>query len=353
MLVTVPSVNSAGHVVTQADDDDQVYFQRISTFNICEQIDPTCNTDIATNAETVWYYENKVDNTFRLVYSNSESENIGFVDISDPTNPIAIGEVPLGGEPTTVRVIGNYGTLLSLLFLLSLSLSLPFCVCVRTCGILSLSVSRSLSFSLILNTYYKIAVVGVNTSPDFVNPTGKLTIVDTRTQAIVREIELPGQPDAVDATSVTLVESKDYNGAYYIVVAIENERDEDLGDGAPPQAPPGFLSIIDIPDDASLDDPDTWTIRTIDLANTEKVNETCLFPDDPEPEYVAINSANDKVVMSLQENNCFLIFDLQSGDIVKSFTFGAVSIASIDTTEDSCIKQSESLTSVLREPDGK
>ena len=130
MLVTVPSVNSAGHVVTQADDDDQVYFQRISTFNICEQIDPTCNTDIATNAETVWYYENKVDNTFRLVYSNSESENIGFVDISDPTNPIAIGEVPLGGEPTTVRVIGNYGTLLSLLSLLSLSPP-PF-LCVRT-----------------------------------------------------------------------------------------------------------------------------------------------------------------------------------------------------------------------------
>ena len=128
MLVTVPSVNSAGHVVTQADDDDQVYFQRISTFNICEQIDPTCNTDIATNAETVWYYENKVDNTFRLVYSNSESENIGFVDISDPTNPIAIGEVPLGGEPTTVRVIGNYGTLLSLCCHSSLFL----CVYVRT-----------------------------------------------------------------------------------------------------------------------------------------------------------------------------------------------------------------------------
>ena len=149
MLVTVPSVNSAGHVVTQADDDDQVYFQRISTFNICEQIDPTCNTDIATNAETVWYYENKVDNTFRLVYSNSESENIGFVDISDPTNPIAIGEVPLGGEPTTVRVIGNYGTLLSLLSLLSLSLSLSpslsVCVYARVGSFLSPSLALYLS----------------------------------------------------------------------------------------------------------------------------------------------------------------------------------------------------------------
>ena len=129
LLVTATSAVLAD-VVTQADD--QLYFRRISTFNICEQIDPTCNTDIATNAETVWYYENKNDNTFRLVYTNSESENLGFVDISDPTSPKAIGEVPLGGEPTTVRVIGNYGTFLSLFSLLTISLS--FCVCLRTCG---------------------------------------------------------------------------------------------------------------------------------------------------------------------------------------------------------------------------
>ena len=144
MLVTVPSVNSAGHVVTQADDDDQVYFQRISTFNICEQIDPTCNTDIATNAETVWYYENKNDNTFRLVYSNSESENIGFVDISDPTNPIAIGEVPLGGEPTTVRVIGNYGTLTFSCSLYSLFLCVVY-------GVKNLRLSYYTCLSLVLS----------------------------------------------------------------------------------------------------------------------------------------------------------------------------------------------------------
>jgi hypothetical protein len=127
LLATATSATPAD-AVTQADD--QLYFRRISTFNICEQLDPTCNTDIATNAETVWYYENKNDNTFRLVYTNSESENLGFVDISDPTNPKAIGEVPLGGEPTTVRVIGNYGMLLSLCSLYSFSLYLSVCVCV-------------------------------------------------------------------------------------------------------------------------------------------------------------------------------------------------------------------------------
>ena len=158
MLVTAATTaNSADVVVTQADDD-QVYFQRISTFNICEQIDPTCNTDIATNAETVWYYENKNDNTFRLVYSNSESENIGFVDISDPTNPIAIGEVPLGGEPTTVRVIGNYGTLTFSCSLYSLFLCVCVCVCTRTCwmhtvvyGVKNLRLSYYTCLSLVLS----------------------------------------------------------------------------------------------------------------------------------------------------------------------------------------------------------
>ena len=83
-------------------------FTRVSTFSICEQIDASCNTDEATNAETLWYFTSKEGGT-NLVYTDAESENLGFVDISDPSNPMAIGTVPLGGEPTTVRVVGDYG----------------------------------------------------------------------------------------------------------------------------------------------------------------------------------------------------------------------------------------------------
>jgi hypothetical protein len=100
--------------------DGPYLFNRIATFNICEQIDVTCNTDIATNAETVWYFEkqdssttdSESDSLHCLVYTNSESQNLGFVDITNPFQPKAAGEVDLGGEPTTVRVIGNYGTLM-------------------------------------------------------------------------------------------------------------------------------------------------------------------------------------------------------------------------------------------------
>ena len=43
------------------------------------------------------------------MYSNSERGTVGFVDISDPMYPVGDGEVDVGGEPTTVRVLGDYG----------------------------------------------------------------------------------------------------------------------------------------------------------------------------------------------------------------------------------------------------
>lgn len=86
-------------------------FKRVSTFLVCSQIDPDCNTDVETVAETVWYFTMGADDEKTcLVYTDSEQENLGFVDVTDPANPTAEGTVALGGEPTTVRVIGKYGT---------------------------------------------------------------------------------------------------------------------------------------------------------------------------------------------------------------------------------------------------
>jgi len=86
------------------------FFQRVSTFNVCEQIDPTCNTDEETSAETLWYYNTNSDE-LKIVYTDSPGESLGFVDITDPSKPKADGILSLGGEPTTVRIVGNvYGT---------------------------------------------------------------------------------------------------------------------------------------------------------------------------------------------------------------------------------------------------
>ena len=52
-------------------------FNRVATFPICTQIDGTCNTDTETVAEIVV----AANNGMTLVYTDSEQENIGFVDI--------------------------------------------------------------------------------------------------------------------------------------------------------------------------------------------------------------------------------------------------------------------------------
>ena len=148
-------------------------FNRVSTFPICTQIDGTCNTDTRTMAEIVV----AANNGMTLVYADSKQENIGFVDISDPTDPLPDGVVQVDGEPTSVAVLGG------------------------------------------------LALAAVNTSEDYVNTSGVLVAIDIATRLIVKTWDLGGQPDAVTV-------SKD---GKFVVVAIENERDEDLGDGAPPQ----------------------------------------------------------------------------------------------------------------------
>ena len=187
--------------------------------------------------------------------------------------------------------------------------------------------------------------MGVVTSPDFTNPSGKLSVVDLKSKTIVREIKLPGQPDAVDVSKFDEVEPP-----YYIAIAIENERDEDLGDGSPPQLPGGLLTIVDIPDDDALNDPSTWTTRDIALTDDLTI-QACRFSTDLEPEYVSINGDNTKVVITIQENNCNVIVDLQTGVVISAFDAGSANLENIDLTEDRIIDQSES-GSFLREPDG-
>jgi hypothetical protein len=119
-----------------------MYFNRISTFYVCSQIEPSCNTDDATVAEIIY----ATTDGMKLLYTNSEQEAIGFIDISDPSNPTGLGEIPVEGEPTSVAVV---------------------------------------------NDLYAVAVV--NTSPDFVNVTGQAVVIDIGTMEIVRTIEIGGK----------------------------------------------------------------------------------------------------------------------------------------------------------------
>jgi hypothetical protein len=250
-------------------------FNRIAVFPVFE------NSDIAYETVAEIVDVSKDGNT--LIYTDSQLEVAGLIDITDPGNPKAAGTVALAGEPTSVAVAGGY------------------------------------------------ALVAVNTSADFVNTSGELVVIEVTTKEVITTLPLGGQPDSVAVSP---------DGRYAAVV-IENERDEDLGDGAPPQRPSGFLVIVDL-----MGDPTSWTTRNVGFDGVAD-----MFPEDAEPEYVDINKANMAVV-TFQESNHIAIVNLVSGKVVKDFPAGAVDLAEIDTLENDLIELNSSLTAVPREPDG-
>lgn len=259
----------------------EMSFNRIASFPVCAQLGSSCEDDTETAAEIVAASTDGMT----LIYTNSPKGEVGFVDIQNPSKPSAKGHLDVGGEPTSVAVIGGY------------------------------------------------ALVVVNTSESYTNPSGKLVVLDVATQKTLASFTLPGQPDAIAV-------SKD---GKYAAIAIENERDEDVNDGALPQTPGGSLVIVD-----TQGAPDTWKTRNVDLTGI-----ATLYPNDPEPEYVSINEDNIAVV-TLQENNHIVLVDLKTGKVTKHFSAGSVNLSQIDLTDEkpNLIKQDEQQDNRLREPDG-
>ncbi|MCB1471049.1 MAG: alkaline phosphatase, partial [Rhizobiaceae bacterium] len=218
-----------------------------------------------------------------LVYSDSPLGAVGFVDITDAKAPKAGGIVKIEGEPTSVTVVGGK------------------------------------------------VLAGVNTSESYTNPSGNLTVIDLASKAIEATCDLGGQPDSVAA-------SKD---GKFLAVAIENERDEDLNDGALPQLPTGSLKILSLTDGV----PDCDTTRTVELTGLSDIS-----PTDVEPEFVDFNDAGE-IVVTMQENNHIAIVDASTGKVVSHFSAGSVSLENIDTKKDGALNFSGRKESIVREPD--
>ncbi|MGE0825735.1 MAG: esterase-like activity of phytase family protein [Candidatus Binatia bacterium] len=223
-----------------------------------------------------------------LVYTDSPGEQIGFVDITDPANPLPDGVVAVGGEPTSVDVLGN-----------------------------------------------QYALVAVNTSANFINTSGELVVVDIVTRVIVGSVALGGQPDSVKISP----------DGKYVAIAIENERNEDVEvngvEGGLPQFPAGYLAIVDI---IGMN-PVNWVRRDVDLTGLAS-----YAPEDPEPEFVDVNEDNEAVV-TLQENNHVVVVNLVTGRVTDHFPLGTVTLKGVDTADDGIISLTETLPNVPREPD--
>ncbi len=167
------------------------------------------------------------------------------------------------------------------------------------------------------------ALVVVSASQD------KLLVIDLSDRTIEATINLGGQPDSIAV-------SRD---GRYAAIIIENERDEDVNGGRMPQSPAGFLTIVDLEGT-----PAQWKTRNVALTGLAQ-----RFPEDPEPEFVDINSSNQAAV-TLQENNHVVIVNLSDGKIIGHWTAGTTSHAA-DTVNDGDIKFTNQLTNARREPD--
>ncbi|NRA63870.1 MAG: esterase-like activity of phytase family protein [Pseudobacteriovorax sp.] len=265
-----PSWYQAHGVVPEAE-----FFNRTATFPVY------LNGDITE--ESAAEIVSATDDGMTLIYTDSENDRVGFVDITDANNPLPAGVLDVGGEPTSVATAGDY------------------------------------------------VLVAVNTSEDFVNVSGDLVVISLADRNIARRIPLLGQPDSIAVSP----------DGQYAAIAIENERDEDLGEGLPNQMPAGFMTIIYL-----IGTPKSWQTREVDLLGLAEA-----FPNDPEPEYVAINELNVAVV-TLQENNHLVIVDLPSGKILNDFSAGFVDLENIDNNEDGLLCFKDNLQGIPREPDG-
>lgn len=267
-----------------ASAEDEPLFERLSTF-------PVFTNSADPDTETVAEITAVTSDGQLLISTDSPGERVTFTDISDPGQPSAAGDLAVGGEPTSVTVYGSY------------------------------------------------ALVVVDTSTDFVQTSGQLLVVDVASRSVTTTIELGGQPDSIALSPSGAV------GGTFAVIAIENERDEDVADGELPQPPAGFVSIV------ALDDtPSDWTATAVDLVPSLSSVDGIYAPTDPEPEYVSVNTDNQAAV-TLQENNAIAFVDLPTGTVSGAFTAGTATISGIDTVEDDMISLTGTITDVPREPD--
>lgn len=256
----------------------QMSFNRIASFPVADNI-LDGDKAVETSSEII----GATADGMTLVYSDSPMGVIGMIDITDPANPAPLGTIPLEGEPTAVSVKGQ------------------------------------------------TAFVAVNTSESYTAPSGFVTTYAMDgTQGAV--CDLQGQPDSTAIAP---------DGSF-IAIAIENERDEDLGDGRVGQAPGGTVAMVDL-------DGETLDCASLRFADVSGLAE--IAPDDPEPEFVDINAENE-VVVTLQENNHIVVLS-KDGAVLSHFSAGTVDLENIDATDErAALIFTESLTGIAREPDG-
>lgn len=257
----------------------QTTFNRIARFATPDNMAAGEDRARATSAEII----SASEDGRTLVYSDSPLGVLGFIDLTDPAAPKPLGNVAMDGEPTTAVIIGRR------------------------------------------------VLVGVDTSESFTEPSGALRVIDLDSKAVLASCDLGGQPDSV-------ARAKDGS---FVAIAIENQRDEEVNDGALPQLPAGYVVKIPVRDGLA----DCAALQKIDLTGL-----AAIAPEDPEPEYVDVNDEGE-IVVTLQENNHIVIIGAD-GRVASHFPAGTVTLAGVDLSDDGALNFTETQADRAREPDG-
>ena len=269
---------TAAFALAAGSANAEMNFNRIASFATPLNIADSIDTKRETSAEIIA----ATSDGMTLVYTDSPLGVLGLIDITDPRNPLPLGIITLDGEPTSVAVSGRH------------------------------------------------AFVAVNTSESYLRPSGHLAVINIDDGSEISRCDIGGQPDSV---------ALDGTGGF-ISIAIENERNEDAGDGRTGQMPAGDLVMIDLVGEMA----NCNTLRRVNLTGIAEVS-----PEDPEPEFVDINGRAETIV-SLQENN-HLVIVARDGSIAGHFSAGAVNLSAVDTDEERALTFDGSLNGVVREPD--
>lgn len=252
-------------------------FNRIASFPVASNL--ANGKDKPTSAEII----TATKDGNMLIYSDAPGGTIGFIDITDAKAPKPAGSLAIDGEPNSVAVAGSK------------------------------------------------VLVTIDKTKDFTKPAGMLGTVDIASKKMEMTCDLGGQPDSV-------VVAPD---GTFAAIAIENQRNEELNDGALPQLPAGELLIVALHNGA----PACESIKRVDVTGLATV-----APDDPEPEFVNIN-ANGEIALTLQENNHVIIIDSKTAKVTGHFTAGTVDLDGVDSKTDGALNFNNKLSGVPREPD--
>ncbi len=266
--------------LSQAQDSTaNQFFNRIASFPVNTNLPAGVDQATETSAEII----SATEDGMILVYSDSPLGAVGIIDITDPALPKPAGTIMLDGEPTAVSVIGDK------------------------------------------------VLVAVNTSENYTEPSGHISVIDITSQSVETKCDLGGQPDSIAVSPDGTI----------VAIAIENERDEDLNNGVIPQMPAGNVTILQLENGVPICDSKI-TADVIGLA--------LVAGEDPEPEFVDINE-NNEIAVTLQENNHIAIIDGNDGSVINHFSAGSVDLQNVDLEEERALTFDGEQLDRAREPD--